>query len=555
MILDSRGLDDGIILSAEVCIVGAGVAGIAMARELEKRSIDTLLLESGGLGPDRQTRDLNRGENAGIPYVFGDGCRSRYLGGSSNCWGGMCRPLGEQDMAQNDWVPDSGWPFGRRSLDPYYERAHAFLNLGPTDYDVERWVEAIAKADVRRIPLPSGRFQDLLTQYTPTKQLGVHYLAELKSARHVRTLLHANVVEICTDPQGRTVSALNVKTLGGRSFQVRARKFVLASGGIENARLLLASNRVQSFGVGNANDLVGRYFADHPRIALGKVSVKPHWQNNRLYNRHLQSRNRIRSPEGTSIRAQFSLRPEVRRNEGLLNAQIWLALVLPGRDTLGADALVRLQHRIRGKSDWDRDTWGDIGRLLRQPFQAAAFAAAWQMGMDRLARDVELEIICEPAPLRDSRVTLAEERDALGVPRVRVDWRLGDQVLRTMDRTLALFAEELRLAEVGEIELPAPLTESGLQLAPPRPWSNLGCWHHMGTTRMHDSERQGVVDRHCKVHGVDNLYVAGSSVFPSYGANFPTLTIAALALRLADHLAEVDAVPIPPVPASASAVS
>jgi choline dehydrogenase-like flavoprotein len=114
---------------------------------------------------------------------------------------------------------------------------------------------------------------------------------------------------------------------------------------------------------------------------------------------------------------------------------------------------------------------------------------------------------------------------------------VGQQVLHTMDRTLALFADELRLAQVADIDLPPALSVTGLPPVPPRPWHNLGVWHHMGTTRMHDSAQLGVVDRNCKVHGINNLFVAGSSVFPTYGANFPTITIAALALRLADHLA------------------
>jgi choline dehydrogenase-like flavoprotein len=144
---------------------------------------------------------------------------------------------------------------------------------------------------------------------------------------------------------------------------------------------------------------------------------------------------------------------------------------------------------------------------------------------------VTLQAIVEAVPDPDSRVTLsADKRDRFGMPRVKVEWRLGEQVQRTFDKTFSLLAQELQMAGIADVELDAPLEG--------RRWPAKleGTWHHMGTTRMHDSPHEGVVDRDCKVHGMSNLYVAGSSVFPTVGANFPTITIAALALRLAGHL-------------------
>ena len=122
--------------------------------------------------PDDATRDLYRGENLGLPYVFADGCRSRYLGGSSNCWGGWCRPLHEFDMERRDWVQYSGWPFALSELHPYYERVHRVLRLGPINDDIARWVDAIDRDDVRRIPLPSGRVEDIVTQFSWPLRLG-----------------------------------------------------------------------------------------------------------------------------------------------------------------------------------------------------------------------------------------------------------------------------------------------------------------------------------------------------------------------------------------------
>jgi choline dehydrogenase-like flavoprotein len=136
----------------------------------------------------------------------------------------------------------------------------------------------------------------------------------------------------------------------------------------------------------------------------------------------------------------------------------------------------------------------------------------------------------EAEPNRDSRVTLSEHKDALGMNRVKVDWRLTELVKRTFDRTVTLLAEEMQRTGVADVQLDEPLEGK------PWPAQLEGTWHHMGTTRMHDSPTQGVVDRNCQVHGMSNLFVAGSSVFPTVGANFPTITIVAMTLRLSEHV-------------------
>lgn len=537
MLFDTRRIDEGSTLRSVVCIVGAGAAGITLALEMERRGIDTIVLESGGLQPDPETRDLYRGENRGLPYVFADGCRSRYFGGSTNCWGGWCGPLQEHDMAPRDWVPDSGWPFERRVLDAYYERAHRVLKLGDCDYDVGRWVDAVRHADVRRLPLDAGRVQDTLSQFSAHGRFGRWYLDALTAARHVRVFLHANVVEIATDDAGTSVSHLSVRTLSGRSVAVNAAQVVVACGGIENARLLLASNRRCSAGVGNPHDLVGRYFADHPRFERGTVRFAEPWRRNMLHDVKLHYLNRAMSWRGTYFSAQLALSPEVQRDERILNAQVCFNSIFPGEGSDAAAALLHFKQLWHGKADPTIDSLVELWQLMRHPVDAAGFAATRLFKPEWLVRDVNVVVICEPAPQRDSRVTLSTDRDALGMPRACVEWRLGELVKRSVDRTLAVLADELDRSGAGELALPGPLEGQDWPTAPNTAWRHLGTWHHMGTTRMHDSPRHGVVDRNCRVHGMSNLYVAGSSVFPTYGSNFPTTTIVALSLRLADHLA------------------
>ena len=533
MLIDMREVADGRSLVATVCIIGAGVAGITIARELEKQGIDTCVLESGGLTADDATRDLARGEAVGMAYQFADGCRGRFLGGSSNCWGGWCRPLDAWDFERRDWIPHSGWPFGLQELDPWYQRAHQVLQLGPVNFDPRFWEQSIGRKDVRRVPLQTGDVRDTISQFSPPVRFGRHYRRELVRARFVRVFLHANVTQIVPDPNCTRIEHVRVQTLTGKRMNVSARLFVLATGGIENARLLLASNEVASAGIGNARDLVGRYFMDHPRMLHGSVRFRPGWSRNKLYDIKYNYMNRAVSAHGVNIAAQLALTRDALARERLLNARLCFCSEFPGEGSAGAQALFRCKQALLAK---DQPGWrlsDDIATMLRDPVNTFAYGFTRFFHPRAMISRVSFQVIVEPAPDPDSRVTLsADHRDALGMPRVRVDWRLNDLVKHTADRTLALIADELLSTGVAQVDTGPSIYRHGW----PSTMEKEGTWHHMGTTRMHDSPSLGVVDREGRVHGIGNLYIAGSSVFPTAGANFPTITLTALALRMAAHL-------------------
>ncbi len=533
MFIDTRKIEAGTAVEATVCIIGAGVAGITLALEMEKQGINTCLLESGGFDPDDATRDLYRGEDIGLPYIFSDGCRSRFLGGSSNCWGGWCRPLDPWDFEKRDWIAHSGWPFGLHDWTPFYRRTHALLRLGPDNFDPAFWESAIHRPDVRRIPLPTGKVRDTISQFSPPGRFGKLYRKELAHSRHVRIFLYANVLNI--DTPARTVSKVQVATLSGRTMSVSAKFFVLATGGIENARLLLASNKVQAAGLGNGNDLVGRYFMDHPRLQSGSIRFTKNWARNKLYDIKYHYMNTAVSANGTHIASQLALVPEVLQTERLLNSRVWFSSVFPGEGSAGAQALFRCKQALLQKEQTGWKLSRDIATMTSHPIDTIGYGFTRLFQPRALIQGVRFQIIVEPEPDPDSRVTLsATDKDQLGVSRVQVNWRLGSHVQRTFDKTLAIIANEMRLGGVAEVDLDPPL-EGG---AWPASLEKEGTWHHMGTTRMHESPKHGVVDANCKVHGLSNLYVAGSSVFPTAGANFPTITIAALTFRLAEHIAE-----------------
>jgi choline dehydrogenase-like flavoprotein len=534
MLIDTRRMEEGSVVSTTVCIIGGGVAGITLALELERQGIEACLVESGGFEPDDATRDLYRGVSTGLPYEFADGCRSRYLGGSSNCWGGWCRPLDPWDFSCRSWIPDSGWPFGLEELAPYYARTHALLKLGPDNFDPAFWETAIGRADVRRLPLVGGKIRDTVSQFSPPARFGKMYRRALASARLLRVFLYANVVNIETDRLASYATRVKVQTLSGRTVHIEARLFVLAAGGIENARLLLASNQVQAAGLGNQHDLVGRYFMDHPRLLSGHVPFSREWARNKLYDIKYHYHNDAVAANGTRIAAQFALRPEVLEQERLLNARVWFCSVFHGEGSAGAQALYRCKQAALQKEQPGWSLGQDLLAMARQPVNTFMYGFTRLVQPRTLIRGVQFQSIVEPLPDRNSRVCLsATQVDQLGMPRVEVHWRMGEAVKRTFDRTLELLAADLRKSGVAEVVLDAPLEGRDW----PATLAREGTWHHMGTTRMHDLPHKGVVDRHGLVHGMANLYIAGSSVFPTAGANFPTITIVALVLRLAERLA------------------
>jgi len=533
MFIDARSLQNGTNIEADVCVIGGGVAGITLALEFEKRALRTCLVESGGFSADNQTRDLYRGMSTDLPYHFADGCRSRFFGGSSNCWGGWCRPLDEIDFAPRAWVPYSGWPLTRSELEPYYARSHEILQLGPYNYEPQFWESAIGRGDVKRLPLITGRMCDSISQFSPPIRMGSFYRAALQHSRWVRVYLYANAIDIETDPEGQTVQRIRLATLSGRTLAVKAKIFVLATGAIENARLMLGSNKVQTAGVGNGHDLVGRFFMDHPRLTSGSVRFLRPWARNRLFDRKYHYHSAAVAAYGTRVAAQFALTPEVQQQEGLLNARVGFVSVFPGDGTAAEASLIWLKRRLQKKERPDWSVRQAFFTLAQNPLDTIGCTISRFFYPHCLAREVKFLAIAEPEPDPEARVTLSSERDQLGLNRVRVGWRLGARVRRTFDRNFALLSEELQRAGIASVTLDPPLEGSTVW---PKSLETEGTWHHMGTTRMHDSPKHGVVDCHCRVHGIANLYVAGSSVFPTAGANFPTITIVALALRLAEHI-------------------
>ena len=511
MFVDARTLDDNSTLTADLAIVGAGPAGITVARAFAGRNLRVALIESGALEATAETQALYEGESVGIDYPLA-ATRLRYFGGSSNHWGGFCRPLDVIDFEARDWVPHSGWPFGRDELMLYYATADGLVEVAPANYeDSTYWQRKTGKA---LLQLATGRMVLGFVHYGPPTHFGTRYQDELVGAGNIQILLNANVVNIAAGPNARTVTHLDVRTLTGKKHRVRAQQFVLATGGLENPRLLLLSNDVMPMGLGNQHDLVGRFFMEHPHLpGFGEIVMVDEIRLPQIFRENIPA-------DGHYVNAAFKPTAEFMRRERLLNATL----------QVGVAGHYRRQDSVPHPDADKAAAHADMLRAAR-PFLVEAGAPAGETAEQRLGVWLGLGCACEQVPNPDSRVTLADTRDALGLRRIRLDWRLTEQDRRSVVRHMRSLALEFGALGIGRMLV--DIEDDGQW-----PEQVIGGSHHMGTTRMHDDPKQGVVDRNCKVHDIDNLYVAGSSVFPTCGTANPTLTLVALAVRLAEHLQE-----------------
>ena len=518
---DLRGVAPGTTLTSDICLIGSGPAGFAIATTLAQTSVSVLVLESGGRdGESEFVTAQNEIETVGVPRVLDQSkVRNRILGGASHSWSGRCTALDAIDYEQRPWVNFSGWPLTATAMAPYLHRAAEHLGLTPTTYD-ERLLDELGLP--RRFEEREGEgLRSVFWQFSRRSasdrdhvRFGMSF--EKLKAPNIRLLTHATVINIHTGDEDQHVSELEVATPEGVSYQVRSRLYVLCAGGIENARLMLASNRVFPAGIGNRKGLVGRFLMDHPRLTIGTFTneAEPALRSEFLLLDHASG---ARMQRGLS----FSL--ERQRKEKLLNCAAWITQQIDDRDVWKA-----MRARLRD---------GRLARgrvALRHADQLVA--GVWskyvrRRPVKRRLRRIDLDVMVEQVPDPASRISLSEKLDPLGMPLSRIDWRIGEQERRTVMQLGLTIQRALAQKMLPSVDL-APWIRDGK----PEEAIFHDPAHPTGTTRMSENESNGIVDRDSKVFGIDNLYVAGSSVFSTSGHANPTLMIVALALRLAEKL-------------------
>ena len=530
-IIDANAIESGTEFQTDICIVGTGAAGLTLAGELIRAGREVCLVESGGLEPDPDTQALHDLEVAGYPVRENFMSRARYYGGSCNIWAGRSMRFTAADLADRPWVPHSAWPLPYDQLARHLPAAGRLLGLPPVDVFDPRCHEGELTEAERTLYADEALAPTVSLWGRRPKRFGAAYRGALRRAPNARLILNASATNIRLNAEGTRVEAVDAATLSGRSLRVRARTVVLACGGMENARLLLLSRGQQPNGIGNGHDLVGRYFMDHPRAVFGKVKLNAGARLS-LLDGYPRKDGKVQFGVGFS--------PELQRREGLLDHYATLEVQHSEYTAKQYHSFIRTMKVLLrmgyAGSRWDvgRAKMGDISGLVylltpRELMPHPLYRMYWQArrtlagagGGDRV-----VVYFCEQPPNPESRVTLSEQRDRLGLERLRLDWKVGDDVRQSVYRLQALLKQRIEQAGIGT------LTEGGAELR------FTDASHHMGTTRMSITPSEGVVDTDGMVHGVEGLYLAGSSVFPSANHKNPTLTIVALALRLAQHLTE-----------------
>lgn len=459
----------------DVCIIGGGAAGISMAITLSKQGHRVLLCEGGDADYSERSQDSYRGETVGDAYIPLYGARLRYLGGSTNHWGGVCRPLDRYDFSAKTAASETAWPVGRDTLAPYYRAAASMLDLTPTPAD-----QPIPGSGLKRIYFSLGNPTRLKDKYAET----------LSESTTLECCLTANLVALET--QDGKVTSATFKNYQGDLRQVRARYFVLACGGIDNSRLLLWCNQQTQGQLIPQHDTLGRYWMEHPHATVGKAL---------LFNPAAlgldDEYNVFLSPTASTIASRQTL-----------NCGLRLHRMNPEATQELTDELAEQAPTLAGRLS----TWQAQGQVIH----GAVLRAAW-----------------EQEPQYDNRVELSDELDELGVPRSRLVWRQSELDRHTIRESMLVLGDYLRANELGRLQLADWLADTPVQLPTD---GELAGRHHMGGTRMSLNAEEGIVNPDCRLFAQDNFYVAGSSVFASGGHANPTLTLVQLALRLCDHL-------------------
>jgi choline dehydrogenase-like flavoprotein len=530
-----RSLDDGITAFPhyDVCIVGSGAAGITVCAELMESGCRLCVLESGTETKTEFADSLRMVESHGIEVLRQS--RERILGGSTHTWAGLCVPLDPVDFAARGWPYHWGWPITREELVPYYKRSaerygfphlDAFEDAGPFVDNAPAepgWRNCEEKVFLR--PANALRFGPKFKHLFLTQDVDL--------------ILGATVVELPAEgSRGKTrVTAALCRDETGRTILITADRFVLAAGAIDNARLLLNSKSTVREGLGNERDQVGRYLMNHPTtdtVRVIRLREPVHWLGRYAWRPY---------DGGSDGIIGIRLREPQQLKEGVLNSY---TRVLPHYPWTG-----RPEIRVwREFARLARARFGDersLGGRSRLATGGDLAHAAWEafVSMPGLLRLMVLRLIImshrnprvtmidllnfvEMEPRPENRITLTDDRDALDMPIPRVVHELSQRDLESLHRLHEQIAMDLEAMGCG-----GELVGTPDELAKAE-WIDL--YHYLGTTRMGTDPEHSVVNPDLRVHTVDNLYVAGGSVFPTSGCANPTMTIVALSIRLAEHL-------------------
>ncbi len=553
MISNATTFTDGQCHEFDICIVGAGAAGITLALELADSGKKIVLIEAGGIKKSGKAQSLYRGEVCQPKlHLPPDTDRRRQLGGTTSLWGGRCIPFDEIDFQFRPYVPHSGWPLKRRDLDPYYRRAHVYCECGEFDYS------ARSSLITGHEPLIEGYFSDevdvdSIERWSPPTHFGKKYGERLKTAENITVIVEAVVTELIPDGERRRIRQIVVQTLSKKSFSIAAPIFILSGGGLETTRLLLATNQAHKSAIGNHSDWLGKGYMCHIHGVISRVILTPDSRHT-VFGYELDRK-------GVYCRRRFCISPDVQRKNEILNLYVLLDRPLIN-DPSHQNPILSLTYLIKkltqswsGSSDSEVNErsvgsgkyslyWAHLKNVFAGSAQVLSVLPKFSrkrflhgrripsLVVGSKSNEFSLYYQTEQVPNRDSSVLLTEEVDVLGMPKLKIDFKITEQDVESVLKAHHVIDRSLQKNGCGRLEFNSDRPDQLIR----ENQAVLG--HHVGTTRMAASPEHGVVDENCKVYFTDGLYISSCSNFPTSSQANPTLTIVAMAIRLADHIKE-----------------
>ncbi len=512
MIIDLQTTNENSEFECDVCIIGTGAAGLTIASEMLKSRLKIILVEAGGIEYEPETQALYNTEISGFSHPGSTEGRFRVHGGSTTKWAGQALPLMSHDFEKRDWVANSGWPISFHDLKPYYARACQFLLVDKMNFDTDLFSHL-------KIKPPEFNLAKILyhfSKWSPAPNVREHYLSDIKLSENCTLLLHANVTRIVLDENKRFVREVNARSLKNHFATIKAKNFILCTGGIETARLLLFND------LGNQNDLVGRYFQDHPSAMIGFLKADNPKKIQKIFNAFTKKK--------LKYSTRFTASPRWQYEQKTLNMSAGINFV----DENSAFQNLRDVYHALCNRDFSTGFLRKFSKIITNPAASLSPMAHYLLHGRHYNPGAKFQIglTSEQEPDPESRVMLSEQKDALGIPLSNIKWKPTDLTHYSIRQFSTILQNEFRNLGLGELKLEPWVCENSIT------WKQniTDQYHHMGTARMSNSARSGVVDSDCRVHNIENFYIGSSAVFPTSGHSNPTLTIIALCMRISDKI-------------------
>jgi hypothetical protein len=554
MFIDAKTIQNETIFRSDIAVVGAGPAGIVLALELAKAGYDIALIESGRFSFSEAIQNLGEANHLDPKFHAPmSECTRRQVGGASIIWGGRCLPYDPVDFDRREYIPNSEWPITYEEIKDYFQKACEYFFCGKSEFDINNIPSIEQKSIIPGLP-DAEVLTSTLERWSLPTNFGKEYFNDLKQSKKIKLLYGLTCTEIETNEQGNQVNLLHAKTLEGKNIYVKCQRYVLAGGALNTTRLLLESDQKHLGGIGNHSGLLGRFYMGHLSgdIAVAHFTTPP---KNTVFGFD-------RDPGKIYLRRRFSFAREFLHEQQLSNIVAWLgspkfgdpshqngilssaylALSLPVlRNYLTSKAIRKAVIGEEEKGIFK----AHIMNVLNDFSQALTFVPAFGYGryiakrkipalyVYSAANEYPLHYHCEQVPNPNSTVTLSDEQDGLGMRKLNIDLRFSQQDIDSVVKAHRYWDRHLRTHNCGYLKYATDDLDASV-------WEQAADgFHQVGTTRMSGHPNAGVVGVNCNIHGIENLFVASSSIFVTSGQANSTFMIVSFALRLADYLKKV----------------